>query len=537
MGRTFSFNQLKQTLRLANFLEQNDLPTSEGLAAVRARQEEILARTVSRRQFLKGVAATAAVAMVTPPRLTGVRPPPNLDVGIVGAGLAGLACADALKRRGVNAVLYDAATRTGGRCWSLRGYFPGQVAERGGELVDNLHKTMLGYARRFGLRLEDIGKQPGEVFYYFGGQHVHESVVVDEYREFVRAMRIDLRALSPEVTAFDPTPDDIRLDNINLLDYLNGNNGASLPAGPVIKNAIIEAYEAEMGRAVAEQSALNFLMFIHADRRAKFAPYGVFSDERYHLVDGNDGIVAGLTAGLGGQINLGMRLLRISRTSSGRIELTFDANGSTVTRTHDQVVVSIPFSVLRGIDLDASLNLPPEKIHAIDHLGYGTNAKMMVGFSARPWAVLGSNGASYSDLAHHQATWETNPTRAAATHAILTDYSSAARGANLDPNNVQAEAQLFLDDLNQVFPGAQAAATVLGGQFLVHLEHWPSNPFSLGSYTCYRPGQFTTIAGHEGTRVGNLLFAGEHTDSFYSWQGFMEGAALSGLRAADELLR
>jgi monoamine oxidase len=32
--------------------------------------------------------------------------------------------------------------------------------------------------------------------------------------------------------------------------------------------------------------------------------------------------------------------------------------------------------------------------------------------------------------------------------------------------------------------------------------------------------------------VGNLFFAGEHTNSFYEWQGFMEGAVLSGLAAA-----
>jgi monoamine oxidase len=57
-----------------------------------------------------------------------------------------------------------------------------------------------------------------------------------------------------------------------------------------------------------------------------------------------------------------------------------------------------------------------------------------------------------------------------------------------------------------------------------------------GSYTCYRPGQFTTIAGNEGKPVGNLYFAGEHADSFYSWQGFMEGAALSGLAAAAQIL-
>jgi monoamine oxidase len=51
------------------------------------------------------------------------------------------------------------------------------------------------------------------------------------------------------------------------------------------------------------------------------------------------------------------------------------------------------------------------------------------------------------------------------------------------------------------------------------------------------PGQFTTIAGLEGIPAGNLYFAGEHANSFYVWQGFMEGAALSGLDAAAEILR
>jgi monoamine oxidase len=72
---------------------------------------------------------------------------------------------------------------------------------------------------------------------------------------------------------------------------------------------------------------------------------------------------------------------------------------------------------------------------------------------------------------------------------------------------------------------------------VAHLEHWPSNPLTRGSYTCYRPGQFTTIAGLEGLPAGNLYFAGEHADSFYEWQGFMEGAALSGIAAGAAILR
>jgi monoamine oxidase len=107
----------------------------------------------------------------------------------------------------------------------------------------------------------------------------------------------------------------------------------------------------------------------------------------------------------------------------------------------------------------------------------------------------------------------------------------------LDPGAVQLEAGQFLADLNLVFPGAQTAARRVQGSVVAHLEHWPSNPLALGSYTCYMPGQFTTIAGLEGLPVGNVFFAGEHANSFYEWQGFMEGAALSGVDVAAAILK
>lgn len=246
----------------------------------------------------------------------------------------------------------------------------------------------------------------------------------------------------------------------------------------------------------------------------------------------------GLAARLPGQIHLGMNLVRVRKTPAGRIELTFRSGNRTEVRTHDAAALTIPFTVLRRVELDASLGLPPSKRQAIDLLGYGTNAKMMVGFDARPWFTQhGSNGASYSDLPNHQTTWESNPTLAGA-HAILTDYSGAQRGASLDPRRVQAQTGRFLGDLDLVYPGSLAAASRTGrGDFVAHLEHWPSNPLTLGSYTCYRPGQFTTIAGNEAASVGNLFFAGEHANSFYEYQGFMEGAALSGIQAAADVLQ
>ena len=203
---------------------------------------------------------------------------------------------------------------------------------------------------------------------------------------------------------------------------------------------------------------------------------------------------------------------------------------------HDLVVLTLPFSVLRGIELDASLELPAWKRDAFE-VGYGTNSKNMVGFTSRPWAALGSNGVGYSDLANHQASWETNPSMATGSRAVLTDYASGPRGASFNPASAQTTTAAWLTDLDRVFPGAKAAARKSAGKYVVAMSAWPSDPNSKGSYTAYRPGQFTTIAGNEGKPIGNLHFAGEHTNSFYVWQGFMEGACLSGIDAAKAMLR
>lgn len=539
MSRTPLFRQVARTLKIAAFCEKEGVSTREGLE--RVREAEKLA--FDRRKFLAASGATAAALASGCAVEVGERAGASRqalsggDIGIVGAGLAGLVCADRLAAKGVAATLYDAADRVGGRCWSLGGSFPGpvsfpgQVCERGGELIDNLHKTILGYANEFKLTLEDVSKEPGEIFYQFGGQAYEEATVVDEYRALVEAMHDDLRTLGAP-TADLHTEADRVLDYTNLRDYL-----VTRGAGPVIRAALDAAYNIEYGLEIEEQSCLNMLLFIHVDKRSRFQPFGVYSDERYHIVEGNESIVRGIANRLPGPVSLGRKLVRAKKLSDGRIELTFKQGNKTVTAVHDRVVLTLPFSVLREVDLDPSLALPAWKSYAIQNLGYGTNAKLMVGFKGRPWAALGSNGTAYTDRAHLQNCWETNGKNASPSRAILTDYTGGKLGASLATKSAQADAEEFLADLDTVYPGAKAAATRgADGKLLVHLEHWPSNPLSKGSYTCNRPGYFTTICDNEAKAVGNLHFAGEHTSSFYEWQGFMEGACLSGLRAAGEIL-
>jgi monoamine oxidase len=532
MARTPLFELLRQTTRVAMASQREGIPSREAAEAMR----------VSRRSLLKGATVLGAGLVTGLSRAAeagngrGGRTGP-LSVGIVGAGVAGLACAYELKRAGILATVHETNERVGGRVFSMGGAFsgpvsfPNQVVERGGEFIDTGHKAMLAYAQEFNLAKENVIKASGEVAYYFGGQHYPESVVVDEYRAFVDDMRPDLQALSGAPSADLYTPVDRQYDLMSLAEYLETRG-----AGPVVKAAITAAYEAEYGLPVAQQSCLNFLFFIRANRRSRFEPFGV-SDERYHLVGGNQQVPRELAARLSGQLRHGERLEAARKTAAGAVELTFRRGSTAVVATYDAVVFAIPFTVLRSVALDVSLGLPAWKTYAIQQLGYGNNAKMMVGFNGPVWAELGSNGASYSDLPNHQATWETNPSSATTQSAVLTDYSSAARAAALDPRNVAREADRFVADLNKVYPGAaNKVKRDSGGKIVAHLEHWPSNPNTQGSYTCYKTGQFTSVCGNEGKPVGNLFFAGEHANSFYWWQGFMEGAALSGKDAASAIL-
>ncbi|MFL5346128.1 MAG: flavin monoamine oxidase family protein [Hyalangium sp.] len=533
MARTPLFELFRQTTRITLASERQGIPSREASEAMRVSRRTLLKGATALGAGLLGARGTSALAA----NAAGGGRSGNLSVGIIGAGIAGLACAYDLKSAGILATIHETNDRPGGRMFSLGGAFPGavtfpgQVVERGGELIDTGHKTIQGYAQEFNLAKESYIKPPGEVFYYFGGQRYPESVVVDEYRAFVASMRGDLQQMSAAPTADVHTAVDRQFDLMDLRTYLETRG-----AGPVVKAAIIAAYEAEYGLTVDQQSCLNFLFFIRANRRSRFEPFGV-SDERFHLVGGNQQIPREIAARLPGQVRYGERLEAVRKTAAGAIELTLRRGSTVVTATYDAVVIAIPFTVLRNVSLDVSLGLPAWKTYAIQQLGYGTNAKMMVGFNGPFWSALGSNGASYSDLPNHQNTWETNPSQATAQSAVLTDYSSGPRGASLDPKNVQREAERFVGDLNKVYPGASQKVTRdASGKILAHLEHWPSNPNTLGSYTAYKPGQFTSIAGNEGKAVDNLFFAGEHANSFYMWQGYMEGGALSGKDAASAIL-
>jgi monoamine oxidase len=284
------------------------------------------------------------------------------------------------------------------------------------------------------------------------------------------------------------------------------------------------AYTTEYGLETDRQSALNFLLMIDPNPE----PFRIFgeSDERFHVQGGNDRIVQALGTRLGDVVETGVRLESITQAADGSLRCDVRSAGRSESLSATHVVVAIPFTMLRDVRID--VEMPAEKRKAIRELGYGTNAKLMVGFSERFWREAGANGSVLTDLPM-QLAWETS--RAQAGRAgILTNFTGGRHGLALGQGTSASQAESFVRDLERVFPGASRHRT---GMKEVRF-HWPTNPYVRGSYASYLPGQWTGIRGVEGRSVGNLHFAGEHCS--LEAQGFMEGGCETGEAAARTIL-
>jgi monoamine oxidase len=200
--------------------------------------------------------------------------------------------------------------------------------------------------------------------------------------------------------------------------------------------------------------------------------------------------------------------------------------------------------VLRTLDYTAA-QFDSRKKTAITQLGSGRNAKLQLQFDARywnkpgPWGV--GNGDVFTDLGF-QNTWDVTRAQAGA-NGILVNYTGGNVAGGFKPATpysnaasnpqVTSYAKSFLKQLDVVFPGISAHWTkraTLSTPFL--------DPNLLCSYSYWRVGQYTSFSGYEKAPQpgpsGPIHFAGEHCSQ--DFQGFMEGGASEGVRAAEEIM-
>jgi monoamine oxidase len=517
MARHPLFRELKHTLQLATRLEIDRIPTAEGLERRASAQARF-----TRRRFLQGAGLAAGALFV--PRFSRPAHAADENIVIVGAGIAGLTCAYRLQQRGVQARIIEASTRVGGRMYSLRNAFPdGQKTELGAEFIDSDHHALRSLARELGLELVDLAYADtlsGNTFAFDGKIIKHDNHLIDAFRPLA-AKVLEEGGEDGEnfaVTYDFATAAGRALDNENLAEWLEKRGFKGL-----IAEVIKTAYVGEYGLEAEEQSALNLLAIIGTEP----PPLEIYgdSDERFHVAQGNDAVAQELARRLEHDVELGTELVAIKEKSAGGYLLTVNRGGASDEISADRVVLALPFTVLRKVDLQ--VELPPVKKKAIAELGYGSNAKLICGFNKRPWLAGGATGSVFTDLGF-QACWETSRAQPG-SHGILTNFLGGKAGATLHQGRGEDHGARFVEQLDKVFPGAKAAYTGQAVRFT-----WPSHRHTLGSYTCYKPGQYQSICGAEAFAVEALHFCGEHTSSRYS--GFMNGAVESGERVAAEIL-
>jgi monoamine oxidase len=514
MTRTALVDLLRRAYRVARVSAQTGIPGAE--------VDELL---LSRRQVVAGMAVMAAGVRPVAQRPVIQSTDSQSKVLIVGAGIAGLTAAYRLQQAGVAVDVVEASQRVGGRLRSLRN-MPGNpgVVEMGGEFIDTRHRAVRSLATELGLeladlRLADTGLEP-EVL-YFQGQRISPQQVIAEFEPLAKRVAADLLALGDgDITYHAPSEAAIRLDRLSLAEYL-----AAAPISPVIDQLVKVAYITEFGRDAESQSCLNMLFLIGAEV-GQWSTYGV-SDERYHVVGGNDQIPRRLADRLAGRIETGTVLESIRSKTDGRYQVSLRQGSTSVERIYERILLTVPFGVLRQVEL--AVDLPPVKQKAIAELGYGTSTKLSLPFKERVWrSRYHSTISVYSDL-EFQNTWE-SARYTPGSNGWLTDLRGGKQGMTLGEGGSESHVERLLNDLEGLFPGLSAAQE---GKAVRSV--WAAEPYALGSYACYLPGQWTAIGGAEGERVGNLWFAGEHCSR--GSQGYMNGACQTAHQAAQSVLQ
>jgi monoamine oxidase len=479
-----------------------------------------------RRELIAGGAGLAAAAMLSG-RLSRALAASAPRIVVVGGGLAGLTCAYRLGQAGYRADLYEASDRLGGRCWTRRGDFAeGQIAEHGGELIDQGHTQTRQLAQELGLNLDNLlsaevnGTEP---FYYFDGEPYSFAEATDDLKQIWQQIHKDVSAASYPTLYTQSTQRGRELDAMSIAGWIQ----AYVPGGSSSKlgQLLDVAYNIEYGAETNVQSSLNMLYLLGYAGPGQLRIFGE-SNEKYHVRGGNDQIPARLANALQGQIKTGSELVAIRRNADGSYRLSFRSGSGTSTVTADRVVLALPFSILRSVDYSKA-GFSAVKNTAIQELGMGTNSKLHVQFKNRFWNSLGNQGETYADTGY-QNTWEV--TRAQpGTSGILVDYTGGTIGASFGSGTPTERATQFLSQIEPVLPGISSR---WNGKATV--DYWTGYQWTKGSYSYWKVGQYTKFAGAERQQEGGCHFAGEHTS--IDSQGYLNGAVESGERATSEIL-
>jgi monoamine oxidase len=329
------------------------------------------------------------------------------DVAVVGAGLAGLTAARAVRRAGRSVVVLEARDRVGGRLLN-RPIGAGEITELGGEFVGPTQDRVLALAGVLGVGTFPTYNEGRNVQLFGGVRGTYPATGLptqpDIAADSVRALQsLDPMAREVPVAAPWRARRAAEWDGQTLETWKQQTLRTA--AG---KAAFDTASQAMWGAEPRDLSLLFALFYIAAAGNARtpgsiarlLTTAGGAQERR--LRGGSQVLALRIARSLGARVELGAPV-RAIRQAHGRIRL--DADGLTVHAR--RAIVAIPPSLTAQIDYHPAL--PAKRAQLVQRMPHGSLIKCEAIYPTPFWRREGLSGQAVSDTGPARSTFDNSP--------------------------------------------------------------------------------------------------------------------------------
>ncbi|MGH8983123.1 MAG: flavin monoamine oxidase family protein [Acidimicrobiia bacterium] len=443
----------------------------------------------------------------------------EVDVVVVGAGLAGLTAARRLVDAGQEVVVLEARQRVGGRLLNHT-LSDGTVVEVGGQWIGPTQLRMEKLVADLGLTTFPT-YNTGDHLLSFGATSARYRGTIPRISPLVLADMARAQARFDKLARRVPLEAPWAADRADEWDAQTFATWIRRNVRTPKARALFELFsEGVFAAEPGDFSLLHALFYAHSGGGVDTLSGTRGGAQQDRFVGGSQLVALGLADRLGDRVHLGAPVRRVEHRADG---VTVLADGVLATARH--AVVAVPPALSARIVYEPAL--PAFRDQLTQRTPAGSVIKCNVVYERPFWRDEGLTGQATGDRGPVKVTFDNSPP--SGTPGVLLGFIEGAHARVLNRMSPPDRRSAVLESLADFF-GAQARSPVE----YVELD-WSEEEWTRGCYGAHFPtGVWTQYGPALRAPIGRIHWAGAETATV--WNGYMDGAVQSGERVAAEIL-